>query len=93
MINFISIRFRIQANSLTELSQHLKNGIDGNGDCAHLLPEQSRGVAVLNLLEDDKQGYVVNVTVVLTNTLYPLSNSFVQLIMGTYTTAPNVVIK
>jgi hypothetical protein len=25
--------------------------------------------------------------------LHPLSNSFVQLIMGTYTTAPNVVIK
>ena len=93
MINFISIRFRIQANSLTELSQHLKDGIDGNEDCAHFLPEQSRGVAVLNLLEDDKQGYVVNVTVVLTNTLHPLSNSFVQLIMGTYATAPNVVIK
>jgi hypothetical protein len=91
MINFISIRFRIQANNLTELSQHLKDGIDNYGDCA--LHEQSRGVAVLNLLEKDTQGYVVNVTVVLTNTLHPLSNSFVQLIMGTYTTAPNVVIK
>jgi len=93
MINFISIPFRIQANDLTELSQHLKDGIHGNRGCAHLLRVQSRGVAVLNLLTDDKQGYAINVTVTLASTSYPLSNSFVQLIRGTYTTAPNVVIK
>jgi len=92
MINFISIPFRIQANNLTELS-HLKDGIHGIGNCRLLLSVQSRGVAVLNLLTDDKQGYAINVTVTLASTSYPLSNSFVQLIRGTYTTAPNVVIK